>query len=59
MKKASSPQVGSATDNLVVEAATFIGIDFHKRYSVFHTSPQIRVSICHQGGPVTFSLTKR
>ena len=36
MKKASSPQVGSATDNLVVEAATFIGIDYHKRYSVFH-----------------------
>ncbi|MGA1562727.1 MAG: IS110 family transposase [Gammaproteobacteria bacterium] len=36
MKNASSPQVGSATDNLVVEAATFIGIDYHKRYSVFH-----------------------
>ncbi len=36
MKRPTHSTAGSAQDNLVVEAATFIGIDYHKRYSVFH-----------------------
>jgi transposase len=36
MKQPTHSKAGSAQDNLVVEAATFIGIDYHKRYSVFH-----------------------
>jgi transposase len=36
MKQPTRTKAGSAQDNLVVEAATFIGIDYHKRYSVFH-----------------------
>ncbi len=36
MKQPTHSKAGSAKDNLIVEAATFIGIDYHKRYSVFH-----------------------
>ncbi|MCB0187713.1 MAG: IS110 family transposase [Caldilineaceae bacterium] len=36
MKKTSRSTAGLATDGLIAEQATFIGIDYHKRYSVFH-----------------------
>jgi hypothetical protein len=36
MKQPIHCKARSAQDNLVVEAATFTGIDYHKRYSVFH-----------------------
>ena len=31
----TTPPIPSITQ-LVAEAATFVGIDYHKRYSVFH-----------------------